>query len=266
MGATHGGLLIRGTVVPIEGYTIWNPLNAPWAKLDPRDYRMRRPGEFFHQTIIHTTKGTWPQYVRSGKGPGMKDKLVADYWRGSLKQSAAQIVVDNDGDSAACLCDLATTVAYHATYGNAHGIGIEMYQEADGGIFEPVLELTVAIVLALADQFGFPLVMPKLPYQNKPLQRLIHGGPDFYGVYGHRDNTSDRGRGDPGDEITYRLVAVGAECFDLEQREDVAVAKRRQGYLNATHGAKLVVDGKPGASTMAAARSAGFKMWRDVPA
>jgi hypothetical protein len=260
-----GGLLIRGVIVPVDGVTIANPTDTTWAKLDGGDYRPRRPGEFVHQVILHTTKGLAKQYVRAGAGPGNADKLVADFWRNDPEHSAAQIVVDTDG-TAACLCDLATIAAYHATASNPWSVGIEMYQMADGGVFDATLNSTVKIVLAICDAFAIPLQIPKLPYANRPLARMVGGGPDCYGVFGHRDNTSRRGWGDPGDEINNRLELAGAERFDFDQREDIATWTRRQKFLNAMFGEKLAIDGKPLGATRAAMLRHGFKTGKAIPA
>ena len=109
-----------------------------------------------------------------------------------------------------------------------------------------------------------------------------HGGPDMVGVFGHRDvawrfpwqltpgqqrgypnGYSDRGRGDPGDEIFARLRAAGAEALDFDAREDLELWRRRQRKLNGIteqRGACRVidVDGIAGPATMALLRHHGF--------
>lgn len=259
-----GGLLIGGHVVPVPGLTIRNPTDTPWCRLDAGDYRARRT-PWVRQIIVHTTKGKWPQHVKPGAGAGGRDQWVAEFWRGDPEHSAAQLVVDNDG-SIACLTDLAHTCAYHAGLSNDWSIGIEMYQELDGGVHEAVYAATIPLVVALCEQFSIPLQMPSRRYNNAPMGRMVSGGPDMIGVFGHRDNTSRRGRGDPGDEFFRRLELAGAEAFDYELRADLATWRRRQMYLVAMFSERLTVDGKPGPSTIAAMRRHGFASGRAIPA
>jgi hypothetical protein len=248
------GLLVNGSEIPVEGLTIINPNDAPWCRLDPKDFRVR-PTSWVRQIILHTTKGNSPQSVLPGAGAGGRAKSTADFWRGDPTPSAAHIVIDNDG-TVACLCDLATTEAYHATVSNAWSIGIEMYQETGNGVHEAVYAAAVQLVPALCRIFGIQFQIPKLPYRNEPLRRMAGGGEDCVGVFGHRDNTPQRGHGDPGDEIFARLAAAGAERFDHNAEEDVAAWKARQNQLNQS-GAGLAIDGIPGEATVAALKAAG---------
>jgi hypothetical protein len=253
-GVNMSGLLVNGREIPVDGLTIINPNDAAWCRLDPKDYQAR-PTPWVRQIILHTTKGDWPQTVLPGNGPGGKAKLTADFWRGDATPSAAHIVIDDDG-TVACLCDLATTEAYHATVSNPWSIGIEMYQEADNGVHEAVYASAVKLVPALCRIFGIQFQIPKQPYKNEPLRRMANGGEHCVGVFGHRDNTPQRGHGDPGDEIFARLAAVGAERFDHNAEEDLAAWKSRQEALNRS-GASLTVDGVPGPRTIEALTAAG---------
>lgn len=268
---TNDGLLIDGRLVPVPGVTVVPPTVAggpKWAQLDPGDYKAR-PTPWVRQIILHTTKGTWPQYVRAGAGPGGADKIVADFWRGDPVHSAAHLVFDTDG-SVVCLCDLARVMTFHATVSNPWSVGIEMYQMSDGGIYEATLAATAALIKVLCAEFGIPEQLPRGAYQNRPLHRMINGGPDCVGVFGHRDNTDRRGRGDPGDEIYSRLAAAGFERLDYDAGEDLRLGAERQVTLNALDAAAghtyapLVVDGVCGPASMRAMRRHGFARWRDV--
>src|SRR3984885_7982710 len=248
------GLLVNGKEVPVEGLVIVNPNDAAWCRLDPKDFR-RRPTPWIRQIILHATKGDSPQTVLPGKGPGGRAKFTAELWRGDPTSSAAHIVIDNEG-TVACLCDLATTEAYHATVSNPWSIGIEMYQESGSGVHAAVYDATVKLVPALCRIFGIQFQVPRLAYKNRPLRRMGDGGKACVGVFGHRDNTERRGRGDPGDEIFPRLAPRGAEAFDHDAGEALEVWKARQSELN-QRGAALTVDGVPGPATVAALRAAG---------
>ena len=270
---TANGLLIAGELIPVAGLTVLPPAShggPSWCVLDAGDYRERHTG-WVRQIIVHSTKGQWPQSVNPGAGAPGKAQIVADFWRGDPTHSAAQLVVDLDG-SIACLCDLAYTCAYHAEGSNDWSIGIEMYQLNDGSLYEATLSSTVILIEFLCRRFGIPFQMPRGPYRNRPLSRMETGsgstrhqlgGPDCCGVFGHRDNTSNRGPGDPGDAIWQELAALGCERLDFEAKEDLLVGKERQTALN-SRGAHLTVDGICGPASWSAMRQLGFSRWRDV--
>lgn len=263
MAVTSGGLLVAGVVVPVDGLAVANPLDTAWCRLAAGDYRKRKT-TWVRAIVIHGTRGGWPQPIIPGAGPGGRDKVVADFWRGDPVHSAAQLVVDTDG-TVACLCDLARDAAYHATVANDWSIGIEMAQVGASELYEATLAATVRLVLALCETFEIPFQMPIGPYAGRPLKRLVNGGPDFAGVYGHRDNTSRRGRGDPGDVIYRELEVAGAERFDLDARTDLDAWERRQRKLNAM-GTVVEVDGIAGPATMRALRSFGCSSGRELDA
>ena len=267
------GLLINGVLVPAPGLTVIPPASCggpAWAALDASDYRVR-PTRWVRQVILHTTKGIWPQSVLPGAGPGGRGRRVAEFWRGDAARSAAQLVVDTNG-AVVCLCDLARVASYHAEASNFWSIGVEMYQEVSGGVYDATLAATVMLVRMLCNELSIPEQIPRRPYRGVPLARMETGrgperrqlgGPNVVGILGHRDNTSERGRGDPGDEIWTRLAASGFEELDYAGGEDLLIGGQRQAALVA-RGERLTIDGVVGPASIAAARRQGFTRWRDV--
>lgn len=265
------GLLIGGRVVSVPGVAVIGPNEQPWAKLDAADYMLRQT-KWPRQIILHTTKGNWPQHVKPGRGPGGRDKAVADFWRGDPEHSAAQIVVDNDG-TGVCLVDILAKAAYHATTANEWSVGIEIYQEADGGIYEAALDSAVEIVRTICDELPIPIPFQGSlrQYNNLPLKRMIAGAPgnrgvDCVGIFGHRDvawdykaKTSTRGRGDPGDLIVDKLVAAGMIGFDYDARSDLLYWTAMQTMLR-MQGADVTADGICGPATIDAMRK--LRLWR----
>lgn len=244
------GLKIGTKLVDVPGVDIIAPGETPWAHLDRMDCRTRRT-RWVRQIILHTTKGEWPQHVVPGRGPANRDERVARFWQGSERQSAAHIVIDSDG-SAACLADLLEVEAYHATVVNRWSVGIEIYQEADGGVYEAALTSAVRIVAALCRAFGVQFQIPARPYLRRPLTRLASdGGPDVVGIFGHRDVTDNRGKGDPGEAVWDFLEAAGAEVLDYENGADLIVWKARQLALG------VAADGVPGPLTVKALKANG---------
>lgn len=274
------GVLFGGALVPVDGLTIIPPAShggPAWCALHPDDYAMRRT-TWIRQGILHSTGGNWPQPVLPGAGPAGHARQIAEMWSGCDRgggervHSGAQMVVDLDG-SIACLCDLETIAAYHAEASNDWSIGIEMSTRPDGGIYQATIDAAARLVAALCRLVGIPEQMPRGPYRGDPLlrmevtdhdHRVQLGGPDVVGVLGHRDNTSQRGRGDPGDAIWTALAALGFEGLDYAGGEDLLKGRVRQQALNASGGA-LKVDGLIGPASLAEARRQGFARWRDVP-
>lgn len=263
-GVMTGGMPIRGKLIPVEGLTVIPPasMGGPaWCRLGSGDWQPRRSRA--RQVLLHTTKGDWPQHVIPGRGLGGRAKSTFDYWYGDPAHSGAHVVIDNDG-TVACGGDLVEACAYHATASNEYAVGIEMYQEADGGVYDAVYQALCRFVPALLEAMEVPFYVVADLYNGHPLQRFLDGAPDFYGVCGHRHNTEQRGRGDPGDEAFSRLMLVGGEPVKTQRLEDLGLSRGRQRWLNA-HGAALVVDGLAGPASLAAQRAAGIPRWRNVP-
>jgi hypothetical protein len=162
----------------------------------------------------------------------------------------------------ACLCDVATVAAFHATVANERSVGVEIYQESGGGIHAAALDAAVRVVLALCEALDIPPIVLGAGYNGRPLPELLDGGTVYRGIYGHRSNTTRRGRGDPGDEIFTRLIVAGAEAMPIS-RYHANNLERQQRLVS--RGAKLALDGIPGPASLAAAKAAGYARWRDVP-
>ena len=266
-----GGLLIDGVLVPVPGVTVIPPAShggPTWCALSPGDYRPRKT-TWVRQVMLHTTKGAPRQYVKPGSGPAWRERNVAEFWRDDPAYSGAHIVIGSDG-VVACLADLARVCAYHATVSNDWSVGIELYQEADSGVYEATFAAAVPVVRTICAALGIPYQYVADRYNGHPLQRMLNGGSDVVGVTGHRSNTENRGWGDPGDEVFIRLHADGCEPVTINDRQDVALGMQRQRYLNALDARRgntirpLVVDGLVGPSSITTARRLGYARWRDV--
>lgn len=248
------GLLIGGIIVPVPGVNVIGPHDAAWAKLSPGDCRPRTAWP--HQWILHKTSADYPEVVLPGAGPTGGDEATAEYWANDPKHSGAHLVTGHDG-RVACLADLASVEAYHATISNPYSVGHETKELADGRVYQAALDATIAVTLAGCEALGIQLQVPR-SYSGHPLRRMLNGGKDCIGVFGHRDNTEDRGRWDPGDILFAMLRARGAEAWDFDAGEDIAAWKQRQAALNA-NGHGLVVDGVPGPATTKALRDEGYR-------
>ena len=206
--------------------------------------------------VNHTTKGIpggrnqKPQYVKPGGVDKGKEFAVAKFWSGSSRQSGAHTVIDTDG-SIGQLADLLWIAMYHAGSVNEYSVGHEIYQQGDGAIYRNTLRACVSLNLAVCKLFGIQFQIHR-PYQG-PIKRLIRGGKDCVGIFGHHDQTSNRGPGDPGEFIKDMLVEAGAETFDFAVGEDRAVWRERQDDLG------VVPDGIPGPQTTQALKASGYR-------
>lgn len=244
-------LVINGIDVDISGTrTVSWKQDGAFALAIPNDGRPRRSP--VTAITLHTTEGKLGP-VRPGFG-AQRDlaKRNATYWRRSDTHAGAHLLVDTDG-LVACTCDLATTTTYHAGSVNEFTVGIEICQARGAVLYAEQLQVVVRLVDFLTATFGIQRQIP-LPYKRR-LKRLAEHGRSFVGVFGHRDQTSSRGRGDPGDAIFELLAAAGYERFDLEASQDIEVWKARQRALGMP---EAQVDGVPDARTRAFLVAAGY--------
>lgn len=268
------GILYNGKLYTIPGVTVLSPGERDWVKMALNDYRLRET-PWIRQITIHTTQGKIAK-IKPGIGPSDGAKRTAVSWAENPQPGGAPFVISADG-TIACLVDIGKYMTYHATTVNPWSVGIEIYQEPDGTIYEIQLQVCAILVRFLCNLLGIPFQGSGRTYvENGILQRMLHGGPDVVGVFGHRDNawqfpewmtpeqravypngTSSRGRGDPGDEIFRYLDVAGKMNFDIDAREEIKFWKKMQSMLNVVHGAKLTVDGICGPGTVQALRDAG---------
>ena len=256
------GLLIAGRSVLVAGLDIVNSNDVAWCNLRPGDYRMRKT-RWVRSIVVHSTGGDWPMPVVEEPGPGGECERYADIWQTDPAHSAAHLVVDSRG-RIACLADLQYVCAYHATSVNDVSIGIEMAQMRDGSIHRATIDATVRLCRAICADIWIPFQVNASKYTGHPISRLAAGGADAVGIYGHRDQSEQRGRGDPGDAIYEALIAAGAEPLDFARGEDLDRGKARQRWLS-SRGTPLALDGLVGEHSLRAAEAQGFAMWRDVP-
>lgn len=247
------GFVIGGKVVPgPPGIPVYSWLDDPEMRVHPGDMRVRK-NPWVHMGVLHTTVGDEPQVILPGAGPGGHAKRTVRAWRDDPDHAGSHIVVDDDG-TVWCVADLLLEATYHATSVNEVSFGVELCQtnrleirqvQIDAlcqvgvrGILDVVTE-----VLSIQRQFH-------APYRgsSRPVARLASGGEDCVGIFGHRDQTTRRGAGDPGDAVFARLAECGYEAFDFARSLDRDVWRGRQ----ATAG--VVADGVPGPHTCAALR------------
>lgn len=247
------GLLIDGRRYDVPGVIVVAPHDRPWVQLDPGDgcVRAGRP----QQVVLHKTKADDPEVVVAGAGPFGRAERVAQIWQEDPTHSGAHMVVGSD--YTACLADLERWEAYHARAANARSIGIEMYEEPGGVVYQAIIDATVKCCKVIASVCGIQAQFTRNP---SPLMRYRDGGRTLFGFFGHRSVDSSRNLWDPGNAIWNALALAGFEAWDFAGGEDVEVWKRRQrGLLAKGHDlGPTGADGYPGRLTTAALLAEGY--------
>lgn len=159
--------------------------------------------------VLHTTGGypdskhPTPQRIRSeaAEARHCQARNVYAYWTRTDRIGAAHLLVDADG-AIYQIADLSTRAMYHAVGFNQVSIGIEVVQQGDSSLFAAQLVSVVELCEWLALRFALPHSVA-MPYVG------VRDVVDGVGVLGHRDLSSNRGSGDPGDFVMEALVDAG---------------------------------------------------------
>lgn len=264
------GLVFAGERVMVPGVNVISYLDDPDLALDlPEDGRRRRAGFRVQHIVVHTTRGApdnddpRPQTILPGFGPSTRAgyEIVHDQ-RHNGKHAGEHLVIDHDG-TVYQLADLVTVASYNATTVNDRAIGIEVKQgKAQNEIYVGAGGSLRQVILTCAGKLGIQLQMPD-KYRGA-LARLASGGADFWGVYGHRDQTDNRSSGDPGDYLM-GVVSTICERHNLLACDDKRVWRLRQTDLG-FRGASAA-DGIPGPLTTYALAKAGYQhgLWALPP-
>lgn len=266
------GIVIHGEIEEVPGLSVLSWHDEEALRLVKGEDCRRRYTPWVRGIVLHTTKGVpggrdkRPQQILPGRGPSKGRAFrVAWCWSMDNRNAGAHLIVDFDG-TVACLADLQSEAAFHAGEVNEVTIGIELYQGDDAELYDGQLDCTVRLLDYLTRRFRIQRQI-QWPYHCGPVERMATGGRDVVGIYGHRDVTTNRGAGDPGDAIFEQLRAAGYEAFDFERGEDRVVWTQRQAHLNCEFGTDLIEDGLPGPKTTAALERAGkpYGLWVPRP-
>lgn len=239
-------LIINGVSLPTPFRSVSYIENPAFRMLS--DKAPRPGGTWVRGITLHTTQGKDPQPIHPGLGRGGGALANLNYWNGDPDYAGAHLLVDPDG-VVYQTADLGSEQTWHATSVNPVTVGVEIVQASDGSLYQGQLDATVQLVNWITEKMGIQRQIP-LAYTGRPITRLKSGGRDFVGVFGHRDQTDGRGRGDPGDRIMDMLAAAGYERFNLEANQDKTIWQQRQQALGVRS-----PDGVPGPATVAALKA-----------
>lgn len=215
-------LVFDGKKINIEGIESVSFLDdKKYAFTNKRDFTQRK---IKPQSIcLHTRMGVWPQILVTENKNRRWDELGVKRASADERVASWHISIDADG-SFVCHLDLVTITAYHCSQVNPYSIGIEMYQELDGTITQATINTAVKICEVICNELGIAKQFPSgnsilkefarpdgKAHRTKKRAYMAGGlsGQEFYGVFGHRNATRNRGKGDPGDLIFSELENVG---------------------------------------------------------
>jgi hypothetical protein len=269
------GLIIGGRIVDVPGVLVVNYLDDPRLRLSER-LRRPRSGDA-RGAILHSESGDDPHVVLELDAPADPNHgahlVAADEADAHAGTPHSQHLILG-GDTTVFQCaDLATEVTYHARQANEWTVGIEIedravllpdpfglkpYPTGQARAFRrPQLCALVRLMDVITRELGIQRQVQRV-YRG-PIDRLAGGR--VRGIYGHRDQTDERGPGDPGDAPIAMLLEAGYEGVNYGKREDEARWSERQRGLG------VADDGDPGPQTCAAIKRSGRPrgMWIPRP-
>lgn len=237
---------------------------VPWIK-EITDFNLRTL--FVRLIIVHTHKGVKGKLLPGmGVGSGAASSLVR-YQVNTERKVSWDYTIDSNG-VVYCQNDPVKKYSWQAGSVNPLSFGIEIVQQENGDVYEGQIEKAVLLIDALTALLGIQRQICWDSTKNAPranlCQRLVDGGSSVVGIAGHRNQSKDRGPGDPGDFIYLALQKAGYDCFDLNHGEDIDTWKGRQQALGM---AASDCDGVAGPKTVEKLKAAGYPrgLWVSRP-
>ena len=201
-------LVIDGQRVETPGMETISWLDDP-AVPRVKDGRRRVP-QSARAIVIHTVHGKLGPLSDGPSVPSARAERYARYQAGTAREVSWHLTVDTDGTIVQS-ADVAAWTCWHATSVNGWTIGIELVQESDGTVYRPQLAAVVALCDLLCARLGIERRVPAragVPIVGV-VPRLTGTDGPWSGVFGHRNQTRQRGPGDPGSAVFLALLAAG---------------------------------------------------------
>lgn len=196
-------LIVDGVAVELPGCRALSWHDEPALRLHFPLMGLSRRQLEVQAVILHTTRGDRSDLVLDVEAPpeACTGRQTIHIWQRGDRHAGAHVVVDADG-TLLCLGDLVREVSYHCVGLNGASIGVEVVQQPSGAIYRRQVDVVVALVQLLTERLRIPRRVA-WPYRGaRAGMELVRG------VFGHRDASSNRGAGDPGDVIMGTIAAL----------------------------------------------------------
>lgn len=170
----------------------------------------RRVPQATRAIVLHTVHGKLGALSDAPSVPSDRAERYARYQASTTREVSWHLTVDTDG-TVVQSADVASWTCWHATSVNGWTVGVEMVQEADGTLYRLQLAAVVALCDLLCARLGIDRRVPAragVPIVGVVPRLTGHDGP-WSGVFGHRNQTTNRGPGDPGSHVFLALMAAG---------------------------------------------------------
>ena len=265
-------IIIKGNQQEVPGIVSvsWLDGNPKVKHITDKDNRTRQ----IRGIVAHTHEGV-RGILLPGNGPNTTlDERLALYQTQTDRYVSWDYTLDLNGD-VTWQNDPTKFYSWQATAVNPLTLGFEMIQQlrkdevgkvVGGDLYEGQISAAVRMVDFLTATLGIQRQIPWDKVKNRPVQvvipRIASGGENVVGIYGHRNVTTNRGPGDPGDALFYALRDAGYELFDMASGEDITVWKTRQQALGVSD-----LDGIPLSQTVQKLKESGKKhgLWVSRP-
>jgi hypothetical protein len=249
-------------MIVLDGKKIDYPLSVCWLenpKWCPKATDVSLRHTWLRGIVVHTVNGKKGPLKPGSKDTG-RDFNYARYFANSPRKVSCDYIIDCDG-SIAATNDPLHNFTWHAESVNPVTLGIEFVQDdEDGALYEEEIKAGVRFISFLCEQLGIQKQVPAIAGKPDPqvLTRLKapNDGHTLVGVYGHRNQTTNRGFGDPGNWIFEELLRSGFEGFNFQKEEDIRVWQDRQKDVGIEEKER---DGIPGPITQKMLATAGYK-------
>lgn len=219
--------------------------------------------------VLHTVHGKSGKLL-PGIKPSTRAESYAKYQANTSRDVSWDYTIDTDG-TVVVSNDPVRVFTWHAGDVNPFTVGIEFVQDDNGDIYEGQMLAGVRFLDVLTRELadaGHPIQrqVPMAP-NGDPVRGVIgriennDSAKQVVGIYGHRNQTSNKPAGDPGDAIFRALLRAGYKGFNLDAKDDLTFWKDVQARLG------LPADGIPGRATQQALLKADHKhgLWLERP-
>lgn len=264
----RGGVVLCGRRFPVYGADVVTWLDDPRCAPEVSEGGQRAGGVQAIVLHTHTGEPREPSIVERAGGASIACSL-ARYQTGTDREVSWDFTVATNGVILQ-QNDPCTRYTWQANQVNARTVGVEIEQGAGGSLVREQLDVVVALVDTLTRALSIQRQLPALRGPDgalRPDRRVLQrfsaeggAGARWWGVLGHRNVTSNRGPGDPGDPVMARLLEAGYEGFDLARGDDLDAWAARQRAMGVAP-----ADGVPGNATADALRGRGFAEGVMVP-